>query len=163
MRKGLIGTVLALVAGGSALVLAGLSRKRLGPAPVEPRRASFDDSARANLSPVLVARSTSLWTDSIGAMCRVSASFGTPGIAAAEFGGLMRLSLRAAQRAPAVAARAAAWVAREELQLTAANDADVADQFVTLQPGATPVVRLIKTGSIKPRRATFGSVEAVAA
>ena len=163
MRKGLIGTVLALVAGGAALVLAGLSRKRLGPAPVEPRRATYDAAARAVLPPVVVARSASLWTDTLGAMCRVGAVHRDGAIAAAEFGGLMRLSLRAAQRAPAVAARAAAWVAREQLQLAAANDADVADQFVTLEPGAMPVVRLIKTGSIKPRRATFGDVEAVAA
>jgi hypothetical protein len=164
MRKGLIGTVLAIAAGASAILLAGLSRKRLGPSPVEPRFATFDASARASLSPVVVARSSSLWTDALGTMCRVAHVHGTGAIATAEFGGLMRLSLRAAQqRAPAIAARAAAWVARDQLLVAAANDADVADQFVTIEPGATPVVRLIKTGSIRPRRATFGSVEAVAA
>lgn len=163
MRKGLIGTVLAIAAGAAALVLAGLSRKRLGPAPVEPRIAPFDTYARAALPPIVVARSASLWTDGLGTMCRVAAVQGSGAVAAAEFGGLMRLSLRAAQRAPAIAARAAAWVAREQLLVSAANDADVADQFVSIQPGATPVVRLIKTGSIRPRRATFGTVEAVAA
>jgi hypothetical protein len=96
-------------------------------------------------------------------MCRVRAVHGGGAIAAAEFGGLMRLSLRAAQRAPAIAARAAAWVAREQLLVSASNDADVADRFVSLEPGAIPVVRIIKTGSIKPRRATFGAVEAIAA
>jgi hypothetical protein len=163
MRKGLIGTVLALAAGASALLLAARSRKRIGEAPVEPRRAPFDSAARASLSPVLVARTGSLWTDQLGTMCRVRAVHGGGAIAAAEFGGLMRLSLRAAQRAPAIAARAAAWVAREQLLVSASNDADVADRFVSLEPGAIPVVRIIKTGSIKPRRATFGAVEAIAA
>jgi len=163
MRKGLIGTVLAVVAGGAAVAFAGRSTKRLGPWPVEPRHAPLDAVSRVELSPIVVARSGSLWTDPLRTMCRVTAIHGSGAVAAAEFGGLMRLSLRAAQRAPAIAARAAAWVAREELQLTAANDADVADQFVTVEPGAMPIVRSIKTGSIKPRRATFGAVEALAA
>lgn len=119
----------------------------------EPRNASSSDLAWAAMTPDHAARACSFWTDFAG-QCSIPAAYG-PGSAPAQFLPLMRLSLRAPIIQPAVAARGSAWVAREQLVMTAANDADVAARYVTIEPGGATVVRVLRAGSFKPRRAAF--------
>jgi hypothetical protein len=128
-------------------------------APAEPRRAAAKDEVFAQLSPVAVARAGSLWKDRAGTQCHVAARWATAP-AAAEFGSMMRLSLKAAQRSPAIAAQAAAWVAREELRLDIANDADIAARYAEIRRGETPIVRVLKAASFRARKARFGRQEA---
>lgn len=151
MRMMIIGVVAAATAGFLALVLAARGKvKAMMLAPCEPRRAAPDMIARASLPAARVARAASLWTDAAGVQCRFAADWAT---GPARFAPTMRLALKAPQAAPAVAARAAAWVAREQIVAAAANDADVASRLVTLDRGATPVVRVLRFGAFPSRRA----------
>jgi hypothetical protein len=106
---------------------------------------------------------SSLWTDRAGAQCRVGAVW-SESPAQARFEPILRLSLREPEpvrvRIPSreqLAARA--WVAREQVMLSAANDAEVAQKYVAVEPGFVPVVRILRAASFKPRRATFGRTE----
>jgi hypothetical protein len=158
MRNGLIGLVLAFLCAGLAPARRPKGGERLQPA--EARPASWERAVSATLAPQSLALSGSLWSDAIGAVCRVPARYGVMD-AAARFGELMRMSLHGAERPHAVHAlqdrvRAAAWAGQGRVRLAAANDADIASRYVTVAPGATPVVRLIKTSAIRPRRAMLG-------
>lgn len=129
------------------------TRHGAGEPQSEPRNATAGDLAWAAMAPDHAARACSFWTEAAG-QCSVPAAYG-PGHAPARFLPLMRLSLRTPMIQPAIAARAAAWVAREQLVMTAANDADVAARYVTVEPGGATVVRVLRAGSFKPRRASF--------
>lgn len=109
---------------------------------------------REGIAPVQYALVTSLWGDYAVPTCRVATVWGE-GRPGAVFSSTMRLTVRAPIRTPAAAVHAATWVAREKIELAAANDADIAARFVSVEPGAAPVVRIFRAASIKPRSAQF--------
>jgi hypothetical protein len=159
MRKAL----LSVVGAWAALALAGLFARRPVrsnrlPSMVDPRPARDAYLDRHAIGAERYARITSLWGDRSGVQCRVAASWGDKP-ASASFTAQMRLSMRA----PLIAALAAKTLTTSAPDLAAANDADIANRLVTLQPGSSPVVRILRQTSFRPRRATFGAVEAIAA
>lgn len=159
MRNGWVCAIAAVLAG--AIARPARTKGARGVVPGETRWAPMEAILRMDASPGATASAGSLWGGSLAAQCRVPALYAAE-LGAARFGELMRMAVQAAPVA-ARAAKAAAWAGPGVLQLAAANDADVASRFAVVEPGATPVVRLIKAGSIRPRRATFGAEVAQAA
>jgi hypothetical protein len=129
------------------------------PAPsLEPRAARLEDIERGAISADRYALVTSLWADYAVPSCRVATVWATSaqsGNRGASFSPTLRLSMKTPVRAPAAAAHAATWIAREKLDLEAANDADIAARYVSVEPGASPVVRIFRAARFRPRRAQF--------
>lgn len=118
---------------------------------LEPRAAGADDLAREGIAADRYALVASLWGDYAVPSCRVAAVWGDAG---ASFSPTLRLSMRSPLRAPAAAAHAPTWVARDKLELVAANDAaEAAPRDVLVEPGSAPVVRVYSGAWFKPRRA----------
>ncbi len=117
-------------------------------ASAQPTAARADDLSRQTISPVRYAMINSLWGETSIAPCMVGAVWGE-GLTHASFAPQMRLSMRAPLRAAAVPARAATWMTREKLDLSAASDADVASRYVAMEPGVAPVVRVLKIASFR--------------
>lgn len=147
MRGGLVGSILAVCA--AAIALSGMRRRRLRLAPAEPRRAGRAVLVAAALDPGLFAVSASLWPTPAGWACRVPTVYG--GAPSAQFLSTLRFSIHAARRMPAAAARSAAWVARQQLDLSAANDADIASKIVS-EPAAPAIVRILRAGPYRRAR-----------
>jgi hypothetical protein len=140
----------------TALVLAGLTAltglvgafRRASAAavmapPVEPRQASFDMQALAFIAPLRHALAVSLYAP--GLECAVGARYGDdmPG---ARFGGLMKCSANQPVRMPTGRARLA-WVAKERIVLSPANDAaHVAAGYLDSRVGAR-VVKVLRVGT----------------
>ncbi|MDZ4778114.1 MAG: hypothetical protein SGJ23_15135 [Alphaproteobacteria bacterium] len=110
--------------------------------------------AREGISPVHYALVNSLWGDYAVPTCRVATVWGD-GRKGAVFSATMRLTMKSPVRTPAAALHAATWVAREKIELEAANDADIAARFVSVEPGTAPVVRIFRAARFKPRTAQF--------
>ena len=110
----------------------------------EPREARAEDLARDVVPPVRFALANSLWGETAIGPCLVGAFWGT-GLEAtevrAQFAPMMRLSMRTPLKSPA---RMGVWVTREVLDTAPANDADVASRYVAMEPGAAPVVRVLR-------------------
>lgn len=123
---------------------------------LEPRAARAEDVERGAIAPVQYALVTSLWADYAVPSCRVATIWASSTTGAA-FAPVMRLSMKSPVRTPAAAVHAATWVAREKINLEAANDADIAARYVSMEPGAAPTVRLFRHARIKPRRAQFSA------
>lgn len=162
MRKAL----LSVIGAWAALALAGLfagRSVRAGRLPemVEPAPARSTYLDRHDLRADRYARIASLWGDRSGVQCRIPATWS--GLDAAPAHARFTAQMRLAMRAPLIAAIAEKTAATSAPELSAANDADVAKRLVTLEPGASPVVRILRQTSFRPRRATFGAVEAIAA
>lgn len=121
---------------------------------LETAQARADVLAREGIAPVRYALVNSLWGDYAVPTCRVATQWGD-GRTSAVFSATMRLTMRAPVRTPAAAVHAATWVAREKIELAAANDADIAARFVRMEPGGAPVVRVFRAARIKPRSAQF--------
>jgi len=121
---------------------------------LEPRAAGPADLAREGIAADRYALVASLWGDYAVPSCRVGAVWGD-NPAGASLSATLRVSMKSPLRAPAAAARATTWIAREQLDLAAANDADVAARYVRVEPGAEPVVRIFRATRFKPRRAQF--------
>jgi hypothetical protein len=117
--------------------------------------------AREGIAPVRYALVNSLWGDYAVPTCRVAAVWGE-GRKGAEFSATMRLTVRAPIRTPAAAVHAATWVAREKIELAAANDADVAARYVSVEPGAAPVVRIFRAARFKHRPAERNAAQQTA-
>lgn len=124
----------------TALQAAGRTRHGDRTPALQPREARAEDLARQVVEPVRFALANSLWGETSIAPCLVGAQWGDQPVQA-SFAPMMRLSMRAPLKAPA---RAGAWVTREVLDLSPANDADVASRYVAMEPGAAPVVRVLK-------------------
>lgn len=127
------------------------------PAPaLEPRAARAEDVERGAIAAVQYALVTSLWADYAVPSCRVATVYAAT-TKGATFAPVMRLSMKSPVRTPAAAVHAATWVAREMINLEAANDADIAARYVSLEPGTSPTVRIFRAARIKPRRAQFSA------
>jgi hypothetical protein len=126
------------------------------PAPVlEPRAARAEDLAREDISPVRLALVSSLWGDYAVSSCIVATVWGTGGVGA-SFSPTLRMSMKSPLRAPAAAARATTWLARDMLDLAAANDGDAIAREVSVEPGAAAVVRVFRARRFKANaRAPF--------
>lgn len=131
------------------------------PAPsLEARAARSEDVDRELIGADRYALVTSLWGEYAVPSCVVGTVWATG--KGASFSATMRLSMKTPLRAPralAAAPHAAAWVAREHLDLQAANDADVAARHVSVEPGGAPVVRIFRAARIKPRRTQFSATQ----
>ncbi|MBL8557298.1 MAG: hypothetical protein JNM47_01140 [Hyphomonadaceae bacterium] len=121
---------------------------------LETAGARADVLEREGIAPVRYALVNSLWGDYAVPTCRVATVWGD-GRKGATFSSTMRLTMRSPVRTPAAAVHAATWVAREKIELAAANDADIAARFVSVEPGAAPVVRIFRSARFKPRQAQF--------
>ncbi len=125
------------------------------PAPtLTPRAARAEDIARDVIAPDRLALVTSLWGDYAVPSCIVATVWGS-NAAGASFSPTLRLSMKSPLRAPAAAARAATWIARDMLDLAAANDSDPVAREVSVEPGAEPVVRIFRARKFKAGRAPF--------
>lgn len=125
------------------------------PAPtLEPRSARAEDLARDVIAPARLALVSSLWGDYAVSSCIVTTIWGN-NASGASFSPTLHLSMKSPLRAPAAAARATTWVARDMLDLAAANDADAAARQVSVEPGAAPVVRIFRARKFKEARAPF--------
>jgi hypothetical protein len=123
------------------------------PAPQdEPRRAGADTLAWTAIAPDQAARACSFWTE-VGGQCSIPAAYG-PGLSPARFSPLMRVTLRAPQP-HAKAKTNAAWVVREQAQVNAANDAEVAARYGAADGGGA-VVRVLKAKRMRPSVAAWG-------
>lgn len=146
---------IAAAAGMLALLNAGKKRQRRFPdLPFELRAAPVDLVSRAALPAPMVALQASLWEGSIPAFCRVPVSYAAGGLVSARLGAAMRLSMREAIRISA-RGHGGAFAAQERIQISAANDADIAKKLVSLDPGISPVVRVLRAGAAKPRARMF--------
>lgn len=123
---------------------------------LEATEARADVLAREGIAPVRNALVNSLWGDYAVPTCRVGAVWGDgrqgEGVRGAVFSATMRLTVRAPIRTPAAAVHAATWVAREKIELEAANDADIAARYVSVEPGAAPVVRIFRAARFRQRQ-----------
>lgn len=169
MRGKLIGGLLAMAAGIAALLPSPRGRqaaqRALRPQPTAPRRAPLDLTQFAQLRPMSVAMPGSLWLDRTGAFCRVATVF-SERPAQAAFGALMRVSVHQPGSLPLAAAQklaAAGYVMRPQVRLHDDTDADIALRMRRESDAASPVVRILRGPSIKPRRASFGDQDARAA
>jgi len=127
------------------------------PAPqIEATQARADVLEREGIAPVRFALVNSLWGDYAVPTCRVAAVWGE-GRKGAVFSATMRLTMKSPVRTPASAVHAATWSAREIIELEAANDADIAARYVSVEPGAAPVVRVFRAARFKKRQAQFAA------
>ncbi|MBT9444735.1 MAG: hypothetical protein IV086_03440 [Hyphomonadaceae bacterium] len=125
------------------------------PAPtLTPRAARAEDLARDAVAPVRLARVSSLWGDYAVSSCLV-ATVWAGNTTGASFLPTLRLSMKSPLRAPAAAARATTWIARDRLDLIAANDAEAGVREVSVEPGAEPVVRIFRARKFKANRTPF--------
>lgn len=157
MRKtNWLGTIAALAATGIALMAARPARAR--DAAPEPRRADAHSATTFAFDhePAAMAVTNWLWSDPVTGQCRVPARWAEAPVGA-TLGGLLKVSLRDATRVPAVAARAAAWVSREQIETAGAHDADLASKIVSFNRDAAAVVRILRAGDFKSRRARLGA------
>lgn len=142
------GVLLAGIAAVAAAVLATLAtrhatRQEILPPAAQPREARLEDLARDVVAPADYARANSFWGETSIGPCMVSAHWRGEADGAA-FTSMLRLAVRAPLRAAAVPARAGAWVAREQLELAATGDADIASRYTAVEPGVAPVVRVLR-------------------
>ena len=125
------------------------------PAPtLTPRAARAEDLAREDIAPVRLALVTSLWGDYAVSSCIVTTVWGN-NASGASFSPTLRLSMKSPLRAPAAVGRAMTWVARDRLDLAAANDTDAVAREVSVEPGAAPVVRIFRARKFREARAPF--------
>lgn len=168
MRKALMVALAPIAAFAIATLLARRLTKLGASAPmVEPRRAGAAALQRQDFPATRFAMISSLWTDRAGAQCRIGAVW-ADSPAQARFEPILRLSLRQpepvrVQIPPREQLATRTWVARDQVMLSAANDAEIAQKYVAVEPGFVPVVRILRAASFRPRRATFGRTEAKAA
>jgi hypothetical protein len=123
----------------------GATRQVARAASLQPRAARLDDLTRDAVAPARLARANSLWGETSIAPCLIGAVWGARP-AQAAFGAQMRLSVRAP-----VIARGAVTV-RAQADIASTADADVAARYVAMEPGAAPVVRVLKIADFRARR-----------
>jgi hypothetical protein len=109
----------------------------------QPRAARLEDLARDVIAPVRYARMNSLWGESAIAPCMIAAAWGERPMQA-TFAPQMRFTVSLPS------------VVRQTPQMAAPSDADVAARYAALEPGAAPVVRVLKIADFRrkdrPRR-----------
>lgn len=136
-----IATVAALVL--SMLVTRHATRQDILPPTAQPREARLEDLARDAIAPIDYARANSFWGETSIGPCMVSAQWRGQAEGAA-FATMLRFGGRAPLRTAAVAARAGAWVAREQLDLAGTGEAEAAPRYAAVEPGLAPVVRVLQ-------------------
>lgn len=132
----------------ATLIARRATRHGVRAATAQPRPARLEDIVRDIVPPVRFARANSLWGESAMAPCLIGAVWGEQP-AQAAFAPQMRLALRAPLRAPALAAGGAIWTARERPELATTGEAEAVARQVALEPGAAPVVRVLKIADFR--------------
>ncbi len=149
--------VMAFIGVFSAFMLAslgarGATRHGQRAAAAQPRAARMDDLSRQAIAPVQYARANSLWGETSIAPCMIGTVWGERP-AQASFAPQMRLSMKAPLKA---AASGGDWFARAHAQIRAeigaVSEADIASRYVAMEPGAAPVVRVLRIADFRPRK-----------
>ncbi len=154
-------TLAAMAATFFAIFAFGRALKTEDEQPRE-RRLSAGAAAGALAVEERFTRAASLWLDGRFLECRTPVLYLAEG-GGAHFAEMVKVSLRTPLRAPAAPARSTAWVSRQQLDLSASNDADVAARYVQVEKGAVPIVRILKAASYRPNGVLWGPGEAKAA
>lgn len=149
-RKAMLGMAVAVGMIG-ALVRRKSHEARVEPA-VKRRAAAAADVVRGRLAADAFAQSASLWLRGAMGPCLVSARYADHPVSA-QFSAVMAMD------GPMTITRAA----YQPLRLPGMGEAGRVSKIVKIQPGAAPVVRLVRGASFKPKRALYGAVELKAA
>lgn len=149
-RNTILGIAIAVGMAGAAL-----KRKsheaRVAPA-VKRRAAARDESIRARLTVDAITQTTSLWLRGAMGPCVVAARWADRPVSA-QFSAVMAMD------GPMTVTRAA----YQPLRLPGMAEVGRVSKIVKIQPGAAPIVRLVRGASFKPKRALYGAVELKAA